>query len=111
MKWKTWAQPQTMLCIVHGSRHGALAKKVVAHARETRTKPPHPRQKAKATKKPRHHLVMSLQLRDPILNRLLPRGPRLGFRHRRTDSMAPTRTKPALLQLLLVAHCSCEPAQ
>ena len=60
-------------------------KKVVAHARETRTKPPHPRQEAKATKKPRHHLLMTLQLRDPILSRLLPRGPRLGFRHGRTD--------------------------
>ena len=57
------------------------SKKVVSHARETRTKPVHPRQKAKAAKKPMHHLLMSLQLRDPILSRLLPRGPRLGLRH------------------------------
>ena len=85
MKWKPWAPPQTMLCIVHGSRHGALAKKMVAHATEMRTKPPHPRQKATATNKPRHHLLISLQLREPIPSRLLPRRPRLGLRHGTTD--------------------------
>ena len=97
MKRKKWAPPQRMLCMVHRNSHGALAKKVVAYAKETRTKPPHPRRKAKATKKPGHHLLMSLRLRDPILNRPLARGPRLGFRHGRTYSMAPKRTKPALL--------------
>ena len=86
-------------------------KNVVAHAKETRTEPPDHSQKAKATKKPRHHLLTSLQVREPILSRLLPRRARLGFRHGRTVSMAPKRIKRALLQLLLVAHCYCKPAQ
>ena len=47
------------------------------------------RTKGKDNKKATHRLPMSLQLREPIFSSLLPRRPRLGFRHGRTDSMAP----------------------
>ena len=65
--------------------------------KEDEKEPPDHSQKAKATNKPRHHLLTSLQLREPILSRLLPRRPRLGFRHGRTGSMPPKRIKRALL--------------